>query len=221
MSNQHASPGGRLRLLSPKTLRPDQRPLYDQIVGKLVPWAEESGFRAATPEGELLGPFNVMLYSPAIGEATLAVTGAEQKHSVLTPRIREIVILTVGSVWKAAYELYAHAAVARTVGLDEETISAIVAGHVPEGLSEEETVAHEFTHMLVAEHKISQRMYDRVLAAVGEKGLVDMIVLAGNYMTVSALLNTFDVPVPAEAPAAEPGAGEVTEEPDAEEGPQR
>jgi hypothetical protein len=30
----------------------------------------------------------------------------------------------------------------------------------------------------------------------GEKGVVDMIALAGQYMTISGLLNTFAVPAP-------------------------
>jgi len=31
----------------------------------------------------------------------------------LTKRVREVVILAVGSVWKSKYELYAHGAVAK------------------------------------------------------------------------------------------------------------
>ena len=107
----------------------------------------------------------------------------------------------MGEVWGAAYELYAHTAVAQKAGLDEHTIQVIKSGHIPEGLSEEETVAHEFTHMLVSEHKVDARMYARGVGVFGEKGLVDLIFLAGNYITVSALLNAFEVPVP---PPAEP-----------------
>ena len=196
MSDQPVSPGGRVKLLPPESLRPNQRQLFDQITAKLVPWAEESGFRAADEEGHLLGPFNPMLFSPLVARGALDALEAERQNTSLTDRVREIVILTVGSVWGAAYELYAHTAVAAKAGLHEETVRTLVAGHVPESLSEEETVAHEFTHMLAAEHKIDVRMYGRAVAAFGEKGLVDLIFLAGNYMTVSALLNTFDVPSP-------------------------
>ena len=196
MSDNTPSLGGRLRLLPPDKLRPDQQKLYDAIMERMVPWAQESGFQAATGDGRLLGPFNPMLYSPMLGQASLAGVEAEREHTSLSQRVREIIILTVGEVWRAAYELYAHTAVAEKAGLHEETVQAIKAGHVPEGLSEEETVAHEFTHMLVAEHRVNARMYSRALAAFGEKGLVDLIFLAGNYITVSALLNAFEVPVP-------------------------
>ena len=206
MTTSSPSLGGRLRLLSPGVLRPEQKRVYDAIMKRMVPWAEKTGFQAADEEGRLLGPFNPMLISPRLGEASLIGVEAEREHTSLTPRIREIIILTVGAVWGAAYEIYAHTAVAASVGLHADTIQTLVSGHVPEGLSEEETVAHEFTHMLVAEHKVDARMYSRAVAAFGEKGLADLIFLAGNYMTVSALLNAFDVPVPpAPGERIEPG----------------
>ena len=203
MSDNTSSLGGRLKLLPPDKLRPDQKKLHDAIMERMVPWAEESGFQAATGDGRLLGPFNPMLYSPMLGQASLEGVEAERQHTSLSKRVREIIILTVGEVWRAAYELYAHTAVAEKAGLDEHTIQIIKSGHVPEGLSEEETVAHEFTHMLVSEHKVDAKMYARGVAVFGEKGLVDLIFLAGNYITVSALLNAFEVPVP---PPAEPPA---------------
>ena len=207
MTTPSPSLGGRLRLLSPEVLRPEQKRVYDAIMKRMVPWAEKSGFQAADEAGHLLGPFNCMLVSPRLGEASLLGVEAERAYTSLPPRIREIILLPVGAVWGAAYELYAHTAVAATVGLHADTIQSLVAGKVPEGLSEEETVAHEFTHMLVAEHQVDARMYNRAVAAFGEKGLADLIFLAGNYMTVSALLNAFDVPVPpAPSERSAPGA---------------
>jgi len=41
---------------------------------------------------------------------------AEQKHTSLSRRVCEVVILSVGAVWKYDYEIYAHSAVGRKVG---------------------------------------------------------------------------------------------------------
>lgn len=38
--------------------------------------------------------------------------------------------------------------------------------------------------------------------AFGRPGVVNMVYLIGNYLTTSALLNAFDVPVPAAPPLA-------------------
>jgi 4-carboxymuconolactone decarboxylase len=82
------------------------------------------------------------------------------------------------------------------VGLNQQTIDALVAGQTPNTLSTEERVAQEFTHHLVAEHQVNQELHHRAVATFGEKGVVDMIFLAGNYVTTCALLNTFAVPAP-------------------------
>ena len=137
-----------------------------------------------------------MLYSPKIGAASMALIEAEQENTALSKPVREVVILTTGAIWGAAYELYAHTAVGKKAGLKPEVIETLVAGQTPETLSIDESVAHEFTRSLVANHQVDQELYLRAVETFGEKGVVDMIQLAGNYMTVSALLNTFEVPAP-------------------------
>lgn len=198
MATVAKSLGGRLALLSPDDLSSSQEKLYDQIQDTLVPWAKKSGFQAETDDKELIGPFNSMLRSPEIATALLGVTSAEQKHTSLSEKVRQVVILTTGAAWQAAYELYAHAAVADKAGFDEATIQALVAGQKPAGLSEEEALAYDFTHHLVTTHQINPDLYRRALAAFEEKGIFDLIALAGQYMSISALLNAFAVPVPAE-----------------------
>ena len=114
----------------------------------------------------------------------------------LSERMRQVVILTVGSVWKAPYELYAHSAVARTAGLPEEDVQALARGDVATALTEKERTAQEFTKQLAIERTISQDSFDQAKAAFGVRGIVDMVFLAGCYETVCSLLNTFAVPAP-------------------------
>jgi len=189
--------GGRLALLKLDDLKSDQKKLYNQLQDTMVPWAKKAGFQAETFDEKLIGPFNAMLRSPDLATALMGVTAAEGKHTALSEKVRQVVILTVGAAWHAAYELYAHTAVAEKAGFDEETIRALVAGQQPATLSVEESVAYDFTHRLAATHQIDAELYERAIVAFGEKGVVDMIVLAGQYMTISGLLNTFAVPAPA------------------------
>jgi 4-carboxymuconolactone decarboxylase len=188
--------GGRLPLLKPDDLTSDQHTLYTLLKSTMVPWAKKSGFQAETADEELIGPFNGMLRSPRISKALMGVTKAEGEHTDLSEKVRQVVILTVGVVWQADYELYAHAAVGEKAGLKEQAIQMLAAGQRPEGLSIEEDVAYEFTHRLTTTHQIDSALYERALLIFGEKGLVDMIALAGQYMTISGLLNTFAVPAP-------------------------
>ena len=99
--------GGRLPLYGSEALDPAQKALYDWLMDVAVPWAEAADFEASTGTGRLIGPFNPALLTPEISSAFFDLAVAEQKHTSLSKRSREVIILTVGAVWQAPYELYA------------------------------------------------------------------------------------------------------------------
>jgi len=196
MTTTDASLGGRLPLLDPKALKGDQKELYDQLSGTLVSWANLSGFKGATEAGELIGPFNPFLYSVGITPGFLKWMQADSQHTSLNKRVHEVVILSVGAVWKSPYELYAHAAVARKVGVPERAIEALVAGNSSEELTREEQIAHRFARQLAAERKVDADLYREAEQAFGRAALVDMVYLIGLYLLTCALLNAFEIPAP-------------------------
>ena len=196
MSDQTQRGNDWLPLLTPDELSPAQRDVQGRIMNDQVPWAKKSGFKAATPDGRLFGPFNSLLYAPEVGRTYLDYFAAEKKNTTLDQRVHEIVILAVGAAWNAAYELYAHTAVGKVAGLPDDVIQAIVAGQMPEGLSEQEISAYEFTRQLAAEHRVDPAVYARAKSVFGDRGLVDIVNLAGLYLMTCAVLNAFEVPVP-------------------------
>ena len=90
--------GGRLPLIDPHDLTDAQKKTYDNFDTKMVPWAESAGFKSTIAAGKLIGPFNGILLSPEITKSFLALQEAEQKHTTLSDRVRQVVILTVGAV---------------------------------------------------------------------------------------------------------------------------
>ncbi len=188
--------GGRTALLEPEALTAPQRKLYDYIDAHMVPWAEKSGFQAKLADGRLIGPFNPVLLSPEIGQAFLDLQGAEGRSTSLSPRVREVVILTVGTVWRCDYERYAHAAVAKAAGLSAAAIAALVQGDAARELDDDERVAQRFTRALTADHEVDDALFEEAQSRFGEKGIVDLIMLAGCYDIISSLLNAFQIPAP-------------------------
>ena len=93
-----------------------------------VPLAEAAHFQARTDDGQLIGPFNAVLLSPDIASSFMQLQYAEAQHTSLTERTRQVVILTVGAVWQAAYELYAHSAAGRQAGLSDDAIATLAGG---------------------------------------------------------------------------------------------
>ena len=191
--------GGRLALLDPAGLTGEQKAVYDRLTDTMVKWADKSGFQS-TEGDRLIGPFNPVLLSPGITPAFLDLQDAEQAQTSLDGRVRQVVILTVGAVWRSEYELYAHSAVAAKAGLAESTIKALASGQVPDELSAEERLAARFARALSTSHQVEASLYQDAQAAFGARGLADIVYLAGCYFTVCGLLNAFAIPAP-EAPA--------------------
>ena len=149
-----------------------------------------------TDDERLIGPYNPLLYSPGTGAGFLDFEAAEDRSTSLDDRARQVVILSVGSVWKADYEIYAHAALARQAGLPDETIRALQNGETAKDLTDEEQIAQAFTLELASRHSVDATVYERAERAFGRQGLADIALLIGRYLTICALLNAFNIPRP-------------------------
>lgn len=192
--------GGRLPLLTPVELSGAQHDLYEHVRRTRVVAAEQAGYVAALADGRLIGPFNALLRLPDVGSAMLgwARTIHESLERVgVTPEARETVILTVVAGRRSPYAVYAHTAAAHRAGLQQAVIDAIVAGREPPPLPTELALAHRLGRCLAAGSAVDDDTYADAIAAFGVPGLVGLVCLAGQYLTTSALLTCFDVPVPA------------------------
>jgi 4-carboxymuconolactone decarboxylase len=188
--------GGRLPLADPTSLTGPQRELFDHMMTAVVPLADKAGFQSTTADGRLIGPFNACLLSPAISAQFLQLRFTERQHTSLSERVRQVVILTVGAVWRADYELYAHSAAARRAGLPDAAIATFANGGMPDELTKEEKIAHRVAGQLSTSHHVDDELYRDAEKAFGAKGVAEITVLAGIYHTVCGLLNVFDVPAP-------------------------
>lgn len=191
--------GGRLPLLDLSTATPAQLELAAQIKAVAIPTQQATGIQLLSPEGQLIGPLNSYLYNPTIGGALFDV-GNAFAASTLSPRVKEIIILSVGGQWGSGYELYAHKLAAQMVGVPQDAIDALASGEPAVGLSGDELIAAQFVQELVSTYRVSNDTYHAAEAAFGQRGLVDLVNLAGTYLGASATLNVFAIPVPPEQP---------------------
>lgn len=196
MTNAHPTLGGRLPLIDPATLTGDQQDLYAELLSTFIDWAEDNGFRGTIGDGTLIGPFNPYLYSTGITPGFLEWVHAESEHTPLDNQTHEVVILTIGAIWKSPYEMYAHSAVARTVGLPEAAIEGLCRGETPAELTPEQLLAHKFTRQLTREYQVDDELYRDAETHFGSATLVDLVYLVGLYLGTCALLNAFQIPEP-------------------------
>ncbi|MEY9886542.1 4-carboxymuconolactone decarboxylase [Catenulispora sp. MAP5-51] len=196
MNETARSLGGRLPLTDPAALAPAQRELYDQLISSWVVFTDKLGIQSTTQDGRLIGPFNALLLHPEVTAKLLEFQAAESANTGLTPTVREVVIIVLGSVYGADYELYAHEIVGRAVGLADDQVAALVGGDIPEDLGEHEKLAARLTRAMATRHHIDEELYRAAESAFGAKGLFDIAAVMGVYHTVCTMLTLFEVPAP-------------------------
>src|SRR5580693_1737685 len=111
----------RLAVLSSDEMTPEQVDLYRDILAG----PRGQGPRAvqlSSGAGGLAGPFNAMLYAPAVGHALQELGAAIRFRAKLAPRIREMAILVVAQVQNSGYERSTHEPIGREAGLTEPEI---------------------------------------------------------------------------------------------------
>jgi 4-carboxymuconolactone decarboxylase len=184
----------RLPLIAPGELTPEQKRLYDDMRKGIA--SNFNAFKAVREDGALMGPWNPWLHEPGIGKAIWDLTLAMTANATLSDNIRQIVILVVGARFDAAYEIYAHIAVAEHEGMRPERLATLVADLKPSDLSADESVAFDVAYKLVRGGVLPEPLYRLAVGTFGQHGANEMIYLVGLYSMVSTTLNGFNVPVP-------------------------
>ncbi|MGZ4508018.1 MAG: carboxymuconolactone decarboxylase family protein [Blastococcus sp.] len=185
----------RLPQLTPDELGPEQRALYDAIVG---------GPRAAGPQlfeladrrGRLNGPFGVMLHSPAVGGALQELGAAIRYRSVLGDRLREIAVLAVAAHWSSEFERYAHEPLGRRVGLTDAQLEALAAGAEVALDDPAEALGLRIVRALLGSGDLADDEYAEGCRVLGEQVLVELTALVGYYATLALQLRVFRIGAP-------------------------
>ncbi len=184
----------RLPLLAPAEFNPDQQALYhDMRAGIAVGFG---AFKTSLADGTMIGPWNVSLHYPAVGKESWALTKAVNAMDSLPANVKEIVILVVGGHYRAAYEIYAHVAVAEKAGMPLPRISALVSNIKPEGLTDPESAAFDMAFILCQGGPVPEPTWRLAVKAFGDKGAAQIVFLVGVYAFVATTLNGFDVAAP-------------------------
>jgi 4-carboxymuconolactone decarboxylase len=156
------------------------------------------------PHQRVLGPYPAWLQSPELAKRARALSEYLRFQSAPSKRHAEIAILITGRHWKAEFEFYAHAELARKAGVEEDIIQALAAGKRPDFTSREDAIVYDLSTELLTRRRISDGTYQRALDAFGMQALVDLIAIVGYYCMVSTTLNAFEAPLPPGEPSPFP-----------------
>src|SRR6202521_3207681 len=169
----------RLPLISAAELSPEQKSLYDEMRKGIA--SNFNAFKVEREDGALMGPWNPWLHEPAIGKAIWDLTMAMTANSSLPDNVRQIAILVVGARFDAAYEIYAHIAVAEREGMKRERLAALVGDLKPNDLAPDENVAFDVAYKLAQGGTLPEPLYRLAVDTFGQHGTNELIYLVGLY----------------------------------------
>ncbi|MFI5002021.1 MAG: carboxymuconolactone decarboxylase family protein [Reyranellales bacterium] len=150
----------------------------------------------AGPRGALRGPFEPWLRSPLLADRAQKLGEYCRFNNSLPRDLSELAILLVGRHFKAQYEFYAHARLAKEAGLAPAIVEAVRTRTTPPFTRDVERIVYDFVTEYLDTNRVAAANYKRAIDAFGETGVVDLVGVCGYYMLVSMTLNVFDMKLP-------------------------
>jgi 4-carboxymuconolactone decarboxylase len=142
-----------------------------------------------------------MFNNPGVARAVGALGEQLRFRGVLPDDVRELVILRFASRRRFGYEWAHHQRPAALAGLDQTTIAAVTAGDIPDALPDASRAALEAVDAVVGQRTIPAEVQHRVVAAHGNRGVVEVVALCGLYGLMGNMVTAFDIPVEPGLPA--------------------
>jgi 4-carboxymuconolactone decarboxylase len=183
----------RLPYLRRDDLGPDGQEVWDSIVGS-------RGAALVNEQGALVGPFNAFVHAPDVGRRLTSLGKVLRFETSIERRLTEVAIITVGARWKAEFEWWAHARMARKHGVADAVVDAIGRGEEPTFEVDDERTVYTIARQLTETGRVDEDTYAAAQQLLGDAGMVELVSLCGYYTLVSFLLNAFAVPLPPGVP---------------------
>lgn len=140
-----------------------------------------------------LNLYRMLAHGGAAAEGFLALGSALLRNNSLETQLRELVILRVGILSNAEYEVFQHTRLARKSGIPEEKIDALRDGPDAAVFSEQEQTLLRYTDTVVLNVKAGDTAFRHVRALLDKQQLVELHLLIGFYMLVCRFLENFEI----------------------------
>jgi 4-carboxymuconolactone decarboxylase len=163
----------------------DQRTTFDELVQQ----------RGGVPTH---GPGSIMFNAPEIAKRGLELARYLREETSLSPRIRELAMLTTARENDCQFIWNAHAPMGRAAGLRDEIIDNLRDKHELTGLSPDEAAVVNYGRELVRSRQVSQATFDAAHAQFGVQGVTELTNLIGCYTMLAFNLNAFGAELPPE-----------------------
>lgn len=142
-----------------------------------------------------LNLYRMLPHAVTVAPGFLQMGRAILTNSALDPQLRELVILRVGALSRASYEIFQHRRVAQSVGVGEDKIAAALMLGPDAVLSDLERLVMRFTDVVVKEVKAPDELFNAVAEKLSLRMLSELLLTIGFYMLVSRFLENTGVDI--------------------------
>jgi 4-carboxymuconolactone decarboxylase len=171
------------------------------ILGALPPDAQKVYDRITAKRGKIGGPYVPLMHHPVLAERVSDLGEYLRFGSTLPGDLRELAILITARHVAQPFEWIMHAPVALKEGLPAEIVELIRSRGDLSTLPARYVRAARVVEHVLAREPLPQALQDETEQEVGVTGVVELVVLAGYYQTIAAVLFAFNVPVPGGTPS--------------------
>jgi 4-carboxymuconolactone decarboxylase len=138
------------------------------------------------------GPQRLRLYSGGAEVFSSGLNDFLRHKAGLEPRLVELSILAAVREMDGEYEWTAHEPAALKAGISPEVVDVVKHRKSLAGVEEKQAAIIELGREAVGKHKVSAETFARAQKLFGDRQLVDIVCLMGDYVSTAVLLNTFD-----------------------------
>jgi len=157
--------------------------------------------RIAAVRGGVRGPFGALIHVPQLADRVRALEDYFRFDADLPAADRELVILVTARAMEARHAWARHEHRAQEEGTPQAAIAAVRANGSLDGLTRRDRLLVEITRALLRTRRLTDAQYGEALVELGQRQLIELVVLAGHYSLIGLTLAAFDVPPPDDLPA--------------------
>src|SRR4029077_15225003 len=137
------------------------------------------------------GPQRLRLYSGGAEVFSSGLNDFLRHKAGLEPRLVELSILAAVREMDGGYEWTAHEPAALKAGISREVVKIVKSRKPLTGVDEKQATIIELGREAVGQHKVSSETFARALKLFGDRQLVNIVSLMGDYVSTAVLLDTF------------------------------
>mgnify|MGYP002630457991 CR=1 FL=1 len=141
----------------------------------------------------LKGPGGLRLHSPRAAEAAQPLNAYFRSGEPFDGQILEITILITARELNNRFEWAAHERSARNVGISQDVIDIVKYRKPLDGASDSQAAIIQFGRELFRDWKVTPETFATARNLFGDRQLVDIVSLMGQYAATAVLLTSFDI----------------------------